>query len=136
MVGVVMLVGFVLLCGEAGDDEKFYVFDERKQDVVSVKAKEDLLYIRGILRKRFDNKINDRVALELLTAAYLRGVKIEDLTGNAKNVASWDEWVKGMVVRHSDDSAFDRTFPGGQIVMANGEMFGDDDDSKLIDDDD
>lgn len=103
-----------------------------KGDAVPVKAKEDLLYIRGILRKRFDNKINDRVALELLTAAYMRGVKIEDLTGNAKNVASWDAWVKGMVVNEDDsgigNTMIDRAFPGGKMVPANGQLFGDNDD--------
>lgn len=51
----------------------------------------DILYIRGILRKRF-SYCNEREALELLEQAVESGIDVEHLKRNAKNVRNWSQW--------------------------------------------
>lgn len=54
-------------------------------------AERDLYYVRGILRRRFDN-IDERQAIELLTAALDQGIDTEFLKQHAKTVRSWGQW--------------------------------------------
>lgn len=55
----------------------------------------ELLYIRGILRRRIWNCRED-VALELLEDAYLEGVHIDDLKRLAKTARNWSGWQSNM----------------------------------------
>ena len=51
----------------------------------------DLLYIRGILRKRL-NYVNEWLCLKLLEEAYQCGADIEKLKEQACNVRNWTQW--------------------------------------------
>ena len=51
----------------------------------------DLLYIRGILRKRL-SYCDERRALEILQEAFESGIEIEELKSIAKHSISWSSW--------------------------------------------
>jgi hypothetical protein len=51
----------------------------------------DILYIRGILRKRL-SYCNEREALELLEQAVESGIDVEQLKRNAKSARNWTQW--------------------------------------------
>lgn len=51
----------------------------------------DILYIRGILRNRFED-CEERAALELLDKAANNGCEIDCLKSHSKRVKSWEEW--------------------------------------------
>lgn len=53
--------------------------------------KNDLYYIRGILRNRL-HYVNDRKCMLLLEEAYKRGTTIEDMKEIAKSVKNWTEF--------------------------------------------
>jgi hypothetical protein len=51
----------------------------------------DLLYVRAIVRNRF-NYSNDKKALELLEHAYLKGIAIDHLKVVARRARNWSDW--------------------------------------------
>jgi hypothetical protein len=51
----------------------------------------DLLYIRGIIRNRFNYYV-DYLAIDLLEKAYLDGIDIEVLRGAATDCKNWSQW--------------------------------------------
>lgn len=67
--------------------------DNSNRKMPPPKVLENLYYVRGILRKRFDGKINDLLAMDLLTDAYFRGMNVEVMMAYARVVESWDVWV-------------------------------------------
>ncbi len=88
--GVVSIVGGTLLVCYVVD--KVFKIREPVQVQENPKRK-DLLYIRGVVRKRFDNAINELLAIELLESSHDKGHSIETLNRWARVARSWEEWV-------------------------------------------
>lgn len=92
-----------------------------RKDTIPDKVMENLFYIRGILRNRFNGQINDLLAMELLVVAFQRGTRIEIMTAHAKGVKSWDVWVKDMRWDVDDE---DSAFAAGEAAIHDGGLHG------------